>query len=248
MKLLLINASPKKKGGASRFFTGFLRLFLPGVQQETVSLRGRPDFETVLANMKDADGVCLSFPLYVDGLPAHVVEFLTLAEPYCREHRCRFRLYALANNGFVEGRQNSPALGILEAWCQRAGVTWSGGIGVGGGVMLRVLAMVYPILLALTVLQLILSGFSQEPDLSGLLVSLLLQGGTWLFLNAGLLLALLRLSAAIRGGKSLPNFYTRVMLPVVLFLPVASIFMALSSLFHGRFLPALFGKDRWNGS
>ena len=31
MKLLILNASPKRRGGASQFFSGILRLFLPGL-------------------------------------------------------------------------------------------------------------------------------------------------------------------------------------------------------------------------
>ena len=129
MKLLLLHASPKKKGGASRFFAGLFRLFLPGVHKKTVSLSSRQDFGRVLELFPDMDGICLFVPLYVDGLPSHVVEFLVEAEEYCRNHSCRFRLYAVSNNGFVEGKQNRPALHMLRAWCEKAGVTWGGGLG-----------------------------------------------------------------------------------------------------------------------
>src|SRR5699024_7019993 len=39
MKLLILNASPKKRGGASQFFSGILRLFLPSLVKKTVPLR-----------------------------------------------------------------------------------------------------------------------------------------------------------------------------------------------------------------
>lgn len=45
MKLLIFNASPKKRGGASQFFSGILRLFLPGLVKKTVPLRSRKDFD-----------------------------------------------------------------------------------------------------------------------------------------------------------------------------------------------------------
>ena len=144
MNLLIVQASPKKKGGASRFFSRLLRLFLPGVRKETVSLSARQDFQPILELLPSTEAVCLSVPLYVDGLPSHVVEFLGRAEAYCQSHPCRFRLYALCNNGFVEGKQNLPALRMLQAWCEKTGMPWGGGIGIGGGVMLQVLGIVYP--------------------------------------------------------------------------------------------------------
>ena len=131
MNLLIVQASPKKKGGASRFFSRLLRLFLPGVRKETVSLSARQDFQPILELLPSTEAVCLSVPLYVDGLPSHVVEFLGRAEAYCQSHPCRFRLYALCNNGFVEGKQNLPALRMLQAWCEKTGMPWGGGSAAG---------------------------------------------------------------------------------------------------------------------
>ena len=48
MNLLILNASPKKKGGASRFFSRLFRLFLPGTRKKVVSLSSRQDFQKVL--------------------------------------------------------------------------------------------------------------------------------------------------------------------------------------------------------
>ena len=96
MKLLIFNASPKKRGGASQFFSGILRLFLPSLVKKTVPLRSRKDFDHALSQLGSADAVCISFPLYVDGLPSHLAEFLSLAEEYCKARSLRFRLYAIA--------------------------------------------------------------------------------------------------------------------------------------------------------
>ena len=246
MNLLIVQASPKKKGGASRFFSRLLRLFLPGVRKETVSLSARQDFQPILELLPSTEAVCLSVPLYVDGLPSHVVEFLGRAEAYCQSHPCRFRLYALCNNGFVEGKQNLPALRMLQAWCEKTGMPWGGGLGIGGGVMLQVLGIVYPILIGIILLQMALSFFSTGTLPGELWCSLAIQICTWLFLNSGLLFCLARLSSAIRRERVLPNRFTRVMIPAFLFVPVADVFMTLSSLFHGRFLVTLLKRDKWH--
>lgn len=130
MKLLIFNASPKKRGGASQFFSGILRLFLPGLVKKTVPLRSRKDFDHALSQLGSADAVCISFPLYVDGLPSHLAEFLSLAEEYCKARSLRFRLYAIANNGFIEGQQNRTALRILESWCLLPALSGAAGSGL----------------------------------------------------------------------------------------------------------------------
>ena len=210
MNLLIIHASPKKKGGASRFFSRLFRLFLPGVRKKVVSLSSRRDFQQVLELFLDIDAVCLFVPLYVDGLPSHVVEFLNQAESYCKSHPCQFRLYALSNNGFVEDKQNRPALHMLQARYERAGISWGGGSGVGG-VMLQVLGIVYPILVGVILLQMALAFFTTSTVPSELWCSLAIQICTWLFLNSGMLFCMARLSAAVRGRKPLANQFTRVM-------------------------------------
>lgn len=246
MNLLILNASPKKKGGASRFFSRLFRLFLPGIRKKEVSLSTRQDFQKVMELFPGMDVVCLFVPLYVDGLPSHVVEFLMQAEEYCKNHSCRFRLYALSNNGFVEGKQNRPALHMLQAWCERAGITWGGGIGIGGGMMLHVLGIVYPILIGILLLQMALSFFDIGAVPDGLLHSLAIQIFTWLFLNSGVLFCMARLSLAIFRERTLTDQFTRVMIPSFLFVPMADLFMILSSLFQGCFLFALLKRDKWH--
>ena len=102
MKLLILSASPKKKGGASRFFSRLFRLSLPGVRKKRYPLSSRQDFQRVLELFPGMDVVYLFIPLYVDGFPSYVLEFLIQAEKYCKSYSCRSRLYALSNNGFVE--------------------------------------------------------------------------------------------------------------------------------------------------
>lgn len=246
MNLLILHASPKKKGGASRSFSRSFRLFLPGIRKKAVSLSGRQDFQQVLELFPDMDAVCLFVPLYVDSLPSHVIEFLIQAESYCKSHPCRFRLYALSHNGFVEGKQNRPTLHILQAWCERAGISWGGGIGVGGGVMLQVLGVVYPILVGVILLQMALAFFSGGTVPGELWRSLVIQMCIWLFLSSGMLFCMARFCAAVRGERSLANQFTRVMVPSFLFIPIADLFMVVSSLFHGRFFFTLLKRDKWS--
>ena len=77
MKILLVNASPKRKKTASAYFLHLLKLML-NKKTKTVLLRNKNDFNNVIDNMKDSLIVIFSFPLYVDSLPSHLLAFLKL--------------------------------------------------------------------------------------------------------------------------------------------------------------------------
>ena len=108
MKTVFINASPKKRFCASAYFLFLQRLFIPG-QKVTLKLRTPADHDRILKELDDAENVVFSLPLYVDGIPSHVLRFLEKMEVYCREKGLRLRVCCLANNGFIEGKQNGRA-------------------------------------------------------------------------------------------------------------------------------------------
>ena len=243
MKLLIFNASPKKRGSASQFFSGILRLFLPSLVKKTVPLRSRKDFDHALSQLGSADAVCISFPLYVDGLPSHLAEFLSLAEEYCKARSLLFRLYAIANNGFIEGQQNRTALRILESWCLHSGAylerrdrDWRRRHAAGAGNRLSC----FDRAIYRTDRRFVSYGRKRT---AGHALYPRHSGGSWLFFNFGVLFCLARLSAAVYKRKTVKSRYTRVLLPSFLVVPIADLFMILSSLSCGRFLFALLKQD-----
>ena len=246
-RLLILVCSPKRRGGASGFFARLLRLFLPGKGVVCLPLRSRADFPAALDALKEAGALCLSLPLYTDSLPSHLLEFLLEAQTAVRARQQPLQAAAVLNNGFVEGSQNRPALCQLRAWCARANAVWLGGAGIGGGTMLHVLSIVFPILMAVSLAFAALALAGGEAPSLGMFAPLLWQAGAWLFLNAGALVCLALLSRSLRRGRAAPDRFTRVLLPSFLFLPIADLFMFLSSLFQGRLLFTLLKKDQWNG-
>ncbi len=247
MRILILNGSPKKRFSASKYFSGTLKLLLAGIDSAEHSLRNAREHEKILDRMKEADAIILSVPLYVDGIPSHVLRFLKEAEHFCKDHPCRAKLYVLSNNGFIEGRQNRIHLEQYRCWCGRAGVAWGGGLGIGGGVMLHVLFYVL-----LVNMVLFLAGTARNiaagADLfgGGILFSLTRQILVWLFLNSGALACLWLLSRAVRRGETCTNRYARVMLPSFLFLVVADVFMLASALLKGTSPFSLHKKDPYN--
>ena len=143
MKTVFINCSPKKRFCASAYFLSLQRLFVCG-KKVNEKLRTPEDHERILEQLRDADAVVIGIPLYVDGVPSHVLRFMEKMETYCKENKLHLNVYCIANNGFIEGRQNEPLMQVFENFCRRAGLTWGGGVGIGGGVMLNVTRILLP--------------------------------------------------------------------------------------------------------
>ena len=111
--------------------------------------------------------------------------------------------------------------------------------------MLRVLGIVYPILLLLSLAQIALALCGAGGNVHDPLLSLGTQLASWLFFNAAVSVGMARLACAMRKGREIADFYARVLLPAFLFIPIADLFMVLSSAFQGRFLFALCKRDVW---
>ncbi len=95
------------------------------------------DLQTFCKTIDDAEIILLTFPLYVDSLPAPVINTLELI----RDRRVKSpvnnqKLIAIVNCGFPEASHNEWALAICEQFAQEAGIHWMGGLSLGmGGVV-----------------------------------------------------------------------------------------------------------------
>lgn len=154
-------------------------------------------------------------------------------------------MYAISNNGFIEGAHNRSHLKMYECWCRRTRLTWGGGVGIGGGEMFHFLAVYYPIVFAVQIaINLIKYTTGTAVLLSGWL-PLIENIGIYLFFNCGIFYCMARLSANIRNRRQTPNRYTRVMVPAFLFIPMADIFMTVTALFNGKIIFTLLKKDKY---
>ena len=233
MKTVLINGSPKKRFCASAYFIFLERLFVTG-EKVTEKLRTKADHDRILSQLKDADNVIFALPLYVDGVPSHVLAFMEKLESYCLENDLHFNVYCIANNGFIEGRQNEPLMQGCENFCSKASLKWKGGVGIGGGVMLNVTRILFFVDIALLVINTLISGIQK---------GIWFPADTWisfaenvallLFFNCGVLLYLGIMGKAVRSGKECGKKYTRIMIPSFIFIIFADIFFIIISIFEG---------------
>ena len=245
MKTVLIQCSPKKRFSASSYFIFLQRLFIGG-EKTMETLRAPADHARILEQLRDAQAVVFSLPLYVDGVPSHVLRFLEEMESFCRENGLKLRVYCIANNGFIEGKQNEPLMQVFENFCARAGLSWGGGVGIGGGVMLNVTRILFIVDIALLALNTVLSAvntgifFPREAWLSFAQNAALL-----LYFNLGVLIYLAGMGRAIRRGISCGKKYTRILIPSIVFILFADVFFILVSLLQGGVFRGWLAKKEY---
>ena len=233
MKTVFINCSPKKRFCASAYFLFLQRLFTGG-EKVTEKLRTPADHDRILEQLRGAQAAVFGVPLYVDGIPSHVLRFMEKMEAFCRENGLHLRVYCIANNGFIEGKQNEPLMQCFEHFCSRAGLSWGGGVGIGGGVMLNVTRILFVVDIALLVLNTVLSVINTGSFFpKDAWVSFAENAALLLFFNLGALFFLGRMGRYIRKGGCCGKKYTRIMLPSFVFILFADIFFIIVSVLEG---------------
>ena len=239
-KTVLINCSPKKKLSVSGFIMRCAGLMIRG-EKEYLQLRTPADRPAVLEALKTAGKAVFVMPLYVDSVPSHVLPFMKEMEAFCRENSVRLKVYAIANNGFIEGRQNEPLMQVMENFCARSGLEWCGGIGIGGGVMLNVERIMITVMFGLMLLNVLLRGISGENILEPVR-SFGISIGELLILCCGIIVYTVRLAAHINRGTDAGKRYTRIMLPSFVFILFADIFFTIISVFQGGIFRGWFSR------
>ena len=144
MKISLINGSPKVKNSASELILMDLKNYLNNIKSiENLSIseyyfRNNKVDNYIIQEVLECDVLVFSFPLYVDGVPSHLLRHLVLLEDILKYKKEKdIKVYALVNCGFYEGKQNKLAIEIIENWCRKCGITRGQGIGIGAGPLLH---------------------------------------------------------------------------------------------------------------
>jgi hypothetical protein len=144
---LLIVGSPRGKASTSLAFgRQLLRRLEPAglaIEEMTVSeaLRSTEDQHRLHKSFDTADLVVVSFPLYVDQLPAPLVQVLELVS---ERRKGLFgatpwpgpgvqKLVALVQCGFPETLQTRPAVDIVRQFARETGFGWAGALALGMG-------------------------------------------------------------------------------------------------------------------
>jgi multimeric flavodoxin WrbA len=140
-RALLLVGSPRTRKSSSNALGSYLfeQLKTRVIETETIYLhtvlRSPEKMQALLQAVDGADLVLLAFPLYVDSLPAPVIDALEriAASRAMRAQSKRQLFAAIANCGFPEAQHNATALAICETFAHQTGFQWAGGLALGAG-------------------------------------------------------------------------------------------------------------------
>ena len=146
-KALLLIGSPKGPKSTSRVLGAYLMRKLEAGGMESVemtvaaALQSTENQHRMHKTVDAAELVVVSFPLYVDQLPAPLVQTLELiadrrkgtlpASPVAGPGIQR--IAAVVQSGFPETRQNQAAIDIMRQFAGEAGFEWAGALAMGMG-------------------------------------------------------------------------------------------------------------------
>ncbi len=133
MRIALIDGSPKVNNSASSVLLEDLKEYWrEDAEVVNFGFHSAAISKEVIEELSKADAWVFAYPLYVDGIPGHLLSCLIQLEEAHLQNR-QIHIYGIVNCGFYEGIQTKLALKLLQNWSRKAGLIWSGGIGVGGG-------------------------------------------------------------------------------------------------------------------
>jgi len=135
-RALLLVGSPKSRKSASRAIGDALISRLAargwGTLAERIPTRFDADLTALFDGIADAELVVLSFPVYVDTLPAPVTRFLQEWSERGPRREGQ-RLVVLTQCGFPEAAHCASSIEVCRNFAGEVGVTWAGALTFGMG-------------------------------------------------------------------------------------------------------------------
>ena len=144
MRIALVNGSPKCKDSASgALISDFLACAHEICDCVEIKMNKAKLDEEAVDRLAECEAWVFFYPLYVDGVPGHLLSCLKALERLKDRYGVRY-IYAVSNCGFFDGRQCEWSLDVIKHWSRRCGFEFCGGIGIGGGGALTTLLNMKP--------------------------------------------------------------------------------------------------------
>jgi multimeric flavodoxin WrbA len=138
-KLVLLNGSPKGRGGSSGSFGKHILDRIPGegrikeIHHVGKAIQNKEKWKGLVNSIMKADTIILTFPLYWDSLPSHLTKALERIYFDYKESNKSPNFYVIVHNGFPEPWHNEVAIDICHCFSKKIGYKWQGAINIGGG-------------------------------------------------------------------------------------------------------------------
>lgn len=129
MKLLIINGSPRGKRSNSRKYGELLEKVSKSPIDTTYVMKNNK--KELCKQIEEYTDVVIMFPLYADGIPTHLLEFLIVLEESSLTRKPK--IHILINCGFLEPKQNDTCIKMMKYFCKKNGFTFGSVLSIGSG-------------------------------------------------------------------------------------------------------------------
>lgn len=137
MRINIINGSPKLGDSTSKIMSNYITSAISqGNVVRHYNIKSINIEDNLLREIMSCEVLIFCFPLYVDSIPAHLLNLLVKLEILDFPQNNDMKVYCIVNNGFFEGIQNHIAIKQMKIWCKTVNITWAQAIGIGAGEMI----------------------------------------------------------------------------------------------------------------
>lgn len=128
-KILILNGSPRAPKSNSARYAEIFRKYA-GTETEYRNIT-KENHMQLCREAERASDLLLVFPLYADGIPVTLLDFLKSAET----HRLQNKpvVSVLINCGFMEYEQNDTAVRMIQCFCRQNGYRFGSLLRIGSG-------------------------------------------------------------------------------------------------------------------
>ena len=128
-KIMILNGSPRAPRSNSKCYAElFSKKYGRNVSYFAVSKNNHCE---LCAKMEAVSDILLVFPLYVDGIPVTLLNFLKTLETYPLKNRPTFSV--LINCGFLEYQKNDIAVEMIKLFCKQNRYPFGAVLKIGAG-------------------------------------------------------------------------------------------------------------------
>ncbi len=134
-KIVIVNGSPRAPKSNSKQYAAIFKEFYQAGASEADAIREyaviQDEYAAIAQAVKDCSDLLFVYPLYADGIPVVLLDFLKYLEKHVPANKPQ--VSAIVNCGFFEPEQTKVSLSMLRLFCRQAGLPFSSCLSIGSG-------------------------------------------------------------------------------------------------------------------
>ncbi|EGT3600280.1 hypothetical protein [Clostridium perfringens] len=128
-KVIIINGSPRAPRSNSKEYGEIFSSYYKG-QADTFNIT-KNNHKEICSKIGDYTDMLLVFPLYADGLPVTMLNFLKVLEENPPKNKPKVSV--IVNCGFIEPEQNNVCIDMVKLFCKQNTYEFNSVLSIGGG-------------------------------------------------------------------------------------------------------------------